>query len=1787
MGFAFCSRSDASVIIPKQKEKTVSIDTTMPPALIKMVTTKDFISRMPSRLESFASSKPQSVSLSSIKTNSPTPEISSPCGESNMGLFSSHVLQTLSRQQGDEHSVIDVIKHFAGEASHQELVQHCISVGLHMMDMIQHMNLSDPSAVPLQQMVIQMIPSWKRCTEKLQSQTSEDKFTIQFLSPILDQLQRILKTLNSLAKKKNNSKAAQEIADLQVIRDQLQRSIVRMKFSPSWKIYRSTVNGQSILSDEASREFWTTNHFSFLVPLRLLLQRLSTHLIYMSASTITVSQAVTGPVEINGFVFDPEQCGYVTVLEYERFLRSQTPLRRSSVELQSTLSLSLDLHPFLSRSSSISERMGGGSQFEAEMKLIAEQLRPTHSKFTLASIMNRSVVSKQNRLIMDVEKWMNTNSRVMWISGEPGSGKSTAVASVVAYLQQHIGGYYFFDPLIRSNTDPRNMIASLCLQIANQLADFRDSIIDWLKTQAPSRVHFAGINDTFTRLIIEPFKDVQRLRPLILVIDGLDHCKQSDREVLNFLNFFSGEIDKLPPFVKFIFSSSPDLDLQNQFLSYQPLHLRLDSYPELQSTFLEHIRSSYLKAQVDNNVIDCLSKRINTESSSLFWLSLASIHLNNQISSIPVSNKGSSIYPLSGGQQNGPSPNKRNGRLSLSKDTTVEETFAQISVPDNISPVANSRRGSSSLQRESTSDSTPESIRRISISNSKTALTGDVSSSSYYSSLVTALPSDIDSLLNWIVCELMDLDLDAQKLALKILGIIFAAAEPVPVSVVVQLIHDPTIDENMVSSAIAYLSPLLLVDILRRVRPIHPRIRTWFTTKQTAKQFYINPYSSAYELTRQVIRSVYSEIKNLHQNPARAMYGEKSSESLSGSSSPVNLSMIRSGNSPKHRKQTLDSSRRFSFASTGGSDQNLLSNSINGSSQSVIDALNNTDQKSIQLSAPRLDLVKYATRHLIWHLRDLWMQQKPDMDILEPILELTGDLGMEWLFIQYCKKENHHIISDYVFILDYMFDQFATESNTHLHSSFDLLSKALNDTVRFLFEYGDTIHYDPILIFQTARNYTSGTSLHQSAIKSPLMREKKLPIATLLNRNRPQNRIIVSLTGHQRDVICTALSHCQRKVVSGSTDCTLRLYDSHSAECINVFEGHEDVVNCCAISLDDKYIVSGSDDSTIRVWDLQSAISLHCFEGHTDCVMCCAILPDNSAVVSGSWDGTIKIWNMMTGDCEMTLEGHNSGVSCLTLSSDGSFLVSGSEDQTIRRWDMLSGVCISIYEEHDGGVTSCALCETKAWIVSASSDDTVRVWSIASEKSLMTLVGQSDGITCCHISSNGDFIVTGNREMQLKLWDVVKQECITVLEGHQAQISSCVFSDDASFLLSSSWDGTVKIWDLMDLLQQQQQSISTTLESDLNELELMHTPRGTEIKSIQESLSTGAVVEKTGDQQRTTSTKHRVEIDRCTADEHMFASSSIDKVIKVWDANTCTEIATLVGHMQRVLCLALRANKDMLISGDARHHLKIWGITDMICRFTLRGHADYVNVCDISKDGEWIVSGSCEGRLILWHTKIGKAYAELESHNASVNLCRIAPSQDFIVSCDEDGVVKVWDRHASGATLRFSVEQSSCNMNALLISLDSTWFLVCDMEGVIKRCNSKTGERQSIMHADFKSAALCCSLSEDETQVLSGYEDGTMALWDVVTGEELHCFFTGSSAVTACAVLNSYCMAITRQGVFCWTTSGKRVLTYPCDDSDFTVGRIISNGIASAPTVVVGCKDGTVLSLRLDFPPAQ
>jgi hypothetical protein len=118
-----------------------------------------------------------------------------------------------------------------------------------------------------------------------------------------------------------------------------------------------------------------------------------------------------------------------------------------------------------------------------------------------------------------------------------------------------------------------------------------------------------------------------------------------------------------------------------------------------------------------------------------------------------------------------------------------------------------------------------------------------------------------------------------------------------------------------------------------------------------------------------------------------------------------------------------------------------------------------------------------------------------------------------------------------------------------------------------------------------------------------------------------------------------------------------------------ILQGHSSLVLTIAFSVDGK-LVSGSEDCTIRLWDTTTGILIgKPIAAHSGPVTSVAFSADGTRIVSGSDDNTLKLWDIgPTGISTRIIGAHSSPVSSISIMLGK--VRSKSTTDEVRWWDI-------------------------------------------------------------------------------------------------------------------------------------------------------------------------------------------------------------------------------------------------------------------------------------------------------------------------------------------------------------------------------------------------------------------------------------------------------------------------------------------------------------------------------------
>ncbi|KAJ3114857.1 SCF ubiquitin ligase complex subunit cdc4 [Phlyctochytrium bullatum] len=364
----------------------------------------------------------------------------------------------------------------------------------------------------------------------------------------------------------------------------------------------------------------------------------------------------------------------------------------------------------------------------------------------------------------------------------------------------------------------------------------------------------------------------------------------------------------------------------------------------------------------------------------------------------------------------------------------------------------------------------------------------------------------------------------------------------------------------------------------------------------------------------------------------------------------------------------------------------------------------------------------------------------------------------------------------------------------------------------------------------------------------------------------------VAFPGHGTNVV-TCLQFDNDKIVSGSDDTTIHIYDTNTGQLRRKLQGHDGGV--WALQYWKNSLVSGSTDRTVRVWDMESGRCTHLFEGHTSTVRCLMIVPpvaslNSTPSGSGSGKGGASprkaraTTGAGAGDTSrssattMTASSSNASISAATpavpVDKNGDpivpLIVTGSRDATLRVWRLPEQGTST--HESDGAPFN------------------------GSQYFLHVLSGHTNSVRA--IAGHGRVLVSGSYDTTVRLWDLVTGEAIHCFRGHREKVYSVGYCHELQRAVSGSMDATVKVW---------------------------CTRTCTPLFNLEGHTSLVGLLEL--------SPKYLV-------------SAAADASLRIWSPTTGQCLATLTGHQAAITCFHHEPGLNRLVSGSDGG-VKVWELS--------------------------------------------------------------------------------------------------------------------------------------------------------------------------------------------------------------------------------------------------------------------
>ena len=262
--------------------------------------------------------------------------------------------------------------------------------------------------------------------------------------------------------------------------------------------------------------------------------------------------------------------------------------------------------------------------------------------------------------------------------------------------------------------------------------------------------------------------------------------------------------------------------------------------------------------------------------------------------------------------------------------------------------------------------------------------------------------------------------------------------------------------------------------------------------------------------------------------------------------------------------------------------------------------------------------------------------------------------------------------------------------------------------------------------------------------------------------------------------------------------------------------GHRLPISALAFDAEARRVISGSWDGMIRLWDARTGEPLPCVAAHKSRhhVLALAFSPDGRLFASAGGDPDLHstradfhLWDAVTGQQVRSLEaapstgqGHT-----VAFSPDGQFLLGAASDSLdrggasgVHLWEVATGNLVrTIPTDLPVPIRGAAFApDGKQVAICAGGSGPGRILLVATNGTGSVLVLRTrQGVQRVAFHPDGRQIVSGGGDGNLRFWDIATGTELLALEAHPRPILALGFDAAGRRLVSAGAEGTVRVWD--------------------------------------------------------------------------------------------------------------------------------------------------------------------------------------------------------------------------------------------------------------------------------------------------------------------------------------------------------------------------------------------------------
>ncbi|CAH6723075.1 periodic tryptophan protein 2 [[Candida] jaroonii] len=241
----------------------------------------------------------------------------------------------------------------------------------------------------------------------------------------------------------------------------------------------------------------------------------------------------------------------------------------------------------------------------------------------------------------------------------------------------------------------------------------------------------------------------------------------------------------------------------------------------------------------------------------------------------------------------------------------------------------------------------------------------------------------------------------------------------------------------------------------------------------------------------------------------------------------------------------------------------------------------------------------------------------------------------------------------------------------------------------------------------------------------------------------------------------------------------LLVYEWQSESYILRQQGHFDSINHICYSPDGSRIVTGSDDGKIKVWDNRSGFCLMTFDQHKSSITGLQYSKRGQVLFSSSLDGTVRAFDLIRYRNFRTFTAtERIQFNCLAVDPSGEIVCAGSQDKfDIFVWSVQTGQLLDSLAGHEGPISCLSFGVENSILASSSWDNTIRIWNIFNRTQTVEPIEVHSDVLSLSMRPDSKELAISTLDGHITIFDVEKAEQIHLIDGKRDIIGGRYLQD--------------------------------------------------------------------------------------------------------------------------------------------------------------------------------------------------------------------------------------------------------------------------------------------------------------------------------------------------------------------------------------------------------------------------